>query len=161
MKTVYVAGPLTELSPEKIESVKKFYTRLAELCEEVMGVRAFVPHEHYDPVLHKNFTPAQVDKAERDQVCNKTSLLLVCAIAPSWGGGIEVEMANTKGIPVIILCESEKLEQRKISRLLRGNPAVREIIAYSTETDVVKKLKSILNKYNPENSALQKTKMGA
>lgn len=147
MKTVYIAGPLTELSLGLQKSTKKFYVKIADLCEKVMGKRAFVPHEHYDPILHKNFTPAQVDKAERDQVCSKTSLLLVCAIAPSWGGGIEVEMANTKGIPVIVLCEKEKLEQRKISRLLRGNPAVREIIAYSTETDAIRKLKSILPKY--------------
>jgi len=41
-------------------------------------------------------------------VCEETSLLIVVAITPSWGGGIEVEMANKDHVPAIILCEKEK-----------------------------------------------------
>ena len=143
-KIPYVCGPLTELSSSEQQSVKKFYEHIADVCEKVIGVRAFVPHEHYDPIKHAAFTPRDVDKAERNQVCNLTSLLVVAAIAPSWGGGIEVEMANQNNIPVIILCEKEKLENRKISRLLRGNPAIKDILIYTTEDEALKKVESKL-----------------
>ena len=143
-KSVYICGPLTELSPQEQQEVKSFYAKLADVCKDVTGIRAFVPHEHYDPVQHAYYTPAQVDAAERKQVSEQTSLLLVVTTAPSWGGGIEVEIANTSSIPVIILCERMKLEQRRISRLLRGNPAVVSIIPYDTEEEVFEKLQKEL-----------------
>ncbi len=132
-KCAYVCAPLTELSPKQQKPTKTFYENIADVCEEVTGKRAFVPHEHYDPIKHSGFLPVEVDMAERHQVCERTSLLIVVAVAPSWGGGIEVEMANNADVPVMILCERKKLIQRKISRLLRGNPAVIALIEYDTK----------------------------
>jgi len=139
----YICGPLTELSPGEQVEAKKFYELIADTCQDVLGVRAFIPHEHYDPQKHANYTPAQVDKAEREQVCMNTSLLIVVAIAPSWGGGIEVEMAYRSHVPIIIICEREKLEQRKISRLLRGNPGVINIIQYDSKEDAIDKFRKM------------------
>ncbi|MFH1181123.1 MAG: hypothetical protein V1705_01785 [bacterium] len=144
-KSIYICGPLTELLPEEQQRVKNFYVKLADACEEITCIRAFVPHEHYDPIKQANYTPQQVDEAERKQVCENASFVLVVAIAPSWGGGIEVEMANRSGVPVIVLCEKEKLEQRKISRLLRGNPAVVSIIIYTSEEEAIEKLQEELS----------------
>lgn len=143
-KPVYICGPLTELAPGRQEHAKHLYQSMADIFEKRTGIRAFVPHEHYDPVKNANFTPAEIDAAERKQVCEGSSALAVVAIEPSWGGGIEVEMANRTGIPVFIFCEREKLEQRKISRLLRGNPAVAEIIAYDSEEDALGKLDALI-----------------
>lgn len=145
-RTAYICGPLTELAPEEQPRVKRFYERIADACEMVFGVRAFVPHEHYDPKRHASFTPAQVDEAEREQVSHCTSVLVVVAIAPSWGGGIEVEMANVHGVPVLLLCEKEKLERRLISRLLRGNPAVKEIISYVSPEEALDLLAGALER---------------
>ena len=139
-KPAYICGPLTELSGEEQVRARALYTAIADLFKTITGVRAFVPHEHYDPVKHANYTSQEVDVAERDQVCNNTSLLVVVAVAPSWGGGIEVEMARESGVPAIIVCEREKLEARKISRLLRGNPAVIQVIAYDSLSDAIEKL---------------------
>ncbi|OHA62586.1 MAG: hypothetical protein A2748_00690, partial [Candidatus Wildermuthbacteria bacterium RIFCSPHIGHO2_01_FULL_45_20] len=116
----YICGPLTELPPDVRDKVKAVYSCLAGICQKVTGVRGFAPHEHYDPVAAPHFTPQQVDAGEREQVCKKTSCVIVVALAPSWGGGIEVEMANRSGVPVILLAPQGK----QVSRLLRGNPAV-------------------------------------
>ena len=97
----YICGPLTELDPQTREKTKKLYENLASLCLDTIGVRAFVPHEHYDPIKHADFTPRDVDRAERKQVCEKTSVLIVVAIEPSWGGGIEVEQPAGKGLVVL------------------------------------------------------------
>ncbi len=136
----YICGPLTELPVNFRQPAKHFYEQIADACKEQTGKRAFVPHEHYDPIKHANFSPPDVDKAERKQVCERTSLLIVVAIAPSWGGGIEVEMANKSDVPVLILCHEDK----EISRLLRGNPAVTGIIYYSSLEDALRKLKKCI-----------------
>lgn len=143
-KTPYICGPLTELVPDEQVRVKKFYEKIGDLCQEVLGARGFVPHEHYDPIKHAGFTPSQVDEGERDRVCNKTSLLIVATPAPSWGGGIEVEMAYRSGVPIILLCQADKLEARQISRLLRGNPGIKETIVYKDEADGLAKLRVVL-----------------
>lgn len=145
-KSIYISGPLTELSPENQISVKKFYERLTDICKEVTGTRAFVSHEYYDPLKNPDYTPQQVDAAERKQLCDNSSLVIAVPVAPSWGGGIEIEMANTKGVPVILLCEEKRLAERKISRLLLGNPAVRQIIIYQDEQDAFTKIKKALQK---------------
>ena len=145
-KSAYICGPLTELSPEDQQWVKEFYRQIADLCQAVVGIRGFVPHEHYDPIKHANFSPPEVDEAERCQVCECTSVLIVVAVAPSWGGGIEVEMANQSGVPVILVCEREKLRQKKISRLLRGNPAVAAVIEYDTAVEALANLRRELAK---------------
>ena len=142
-KRAYICGPLTELGARQ-EAAKRFYERLADACYEILGVRAFVPHEHYDPVKHAHYTPSQVDEAERKQVREETSLLVVVALAPSWGGGVEVEMANTFGVPAILLCEQERLDRREVSRLLQGNPAFVDRIAYHDEEDALEKFSSSL-----------------
>lgn len=146
-KIPYICSPLTELAPDKQEAAKLFFKNIADICKDILGFRAFVPHEHFDPIKHAQFTPQDVDNAERHQVCDLTSLLIVVAIAPSWGGGIEVEMANQNNVPVIILCDKEKLKNKKISRLLRGNPAVNEIIPYTNKSEALTKLQSFLEKF--------------
>ncbi|HRH23899.1 MAG TPA: hypothetical protein PK295_04720, partial [Candidatus Magasanikbacteria bacterium] len=100
IKVPYICGPLTELDPKDHARIKILYSQLGDVCERVLGVRAFVPHEHYDPIIHASYTPQQIDAAERTQVCENTSLLVVVAEAPSWGGGIEVEMAWRSNVPV-------------------------------------------------------------
>lgn len=146
-KTAYICGPLTELSEIEKEKTKKLYEQIADLCQEVTGKRAFVPHEHYDPIKHSNFSSSDVDQAERNQIYNKTSELIVVALAPSWGGGIEVEMANHSNIPAILLCEVEKIKQRRISRLLMGNPAFIKTIIYTGQEHLFRQLKIFLRKF--------------
>ena len=125
-KVPYICGALTNLPIEMRDPVKVFYSAIGDLFGEICGRRAFVPHEHYDPIKFAHYTPKEVDQAERNQVCHKTSLLVVCADFDSWGGGIEVEMARANNVPVIIL----GLEGKKISRLLLENEAVKEVIYY-------------------------------
>lgn len=128
-KRPYICSALSELSAEEGQMIRSLNERLADICLEVLGIRAFVPHEHYDPIIHASYTPPDVDKAERRQVCELCSLLIVVAYAPSWGGGIEVEMANRSDVPIVIM----RPQGKRISRLLLGNRAVTQVIDYSLE----------------------------
>lgn len=145
-KSAYICGPLTELPKRQRENIKRFYEQIADLCQGVTGTRAFVPHEHYDPVKNPNPTPKEVYKVEYHQISKSTSCLIAVTIAPSWGGGMEVQMANEKKIPVILLCLREKLDKRKISRLLRGGDAVKAIISYNTKEEALVELEIVLRK---------------
>ena len=141
-KCAYICGPLTELTPAEQLSAKQLYVRLADVCQEAMGLRGFVPHEHCDPALHANLSPSEVDFIERAQICKKTKLLVVVAIAPSWGGGIEVEIANHAGVPGVLLHP----EGKRVSRLLRGNPTLaRDPIVYKTIDDAAEKFCAFLS----------------
>lgn len=131
-KAPYVCGPLTELLPEEKGPAKIFYEAVGALCTRIAKVEAFVPHKHYDPVLHASYESTEVYTAEKKQICEHTSVIIVVALAPSWGGGGEVEMANERGIPVVILCDAERLERRMISRFLRGGPSIKAVIGYHT-----------------------------
>lgn len=145
LKRVYVCGPLTELDPSDQEAVKSLYSQIGDRVAEVTGLRAFVPHEHYDPVAAAHFTPQEVYAAESRQILDQTSALLVIAIEPTWGGGVEVGLCNLAkdhriaDVPVVVFAPSEKLEARPclISRMLRGGPAVRAVRGYITGNDLL------------------------
>lgn len=139
-KIPYVCGPLTELPARTQQRVKDFYVSIADICKETIGKRAFVPHENFDPIRHENFSPRNVDKKERKQIYDRTSLLIIVAITPSWGGGIEVEMANRSHVPAVLLYKKGK----KISRLLRGNPSIKHTIIYQTPNGALRELRKFL-----------------
>lgn len=150
-RCAYICSALTELPFEVQELFKFLLSRTADLCEKVLGVRGFAPHEHNDPVYVPNKTPAEVDAQERPQVGKKTSVLIVYTLAPSWGGGIEVEIANTNGVPVILLQQIRKdiksgeiIWKQPVSRLLRGNPAVKLEIRFETYDELFTKLREVL-----------------
>lgn len=67
--------------------------------------------------------------------------------APSWGGGIEVEIAYNSNVPIIITRQVIKGEPRFLSRFLRGNPGIKEIVDFVTYDELFKKLEEILPKY--------------
>lgn len=141
-KIAYICGPLTDLPGQYQSGTKDFYSKIADVCEKITGLRGFVPHEHYDPIKFAHFTPEEVDNAERDQVCNKTSVLIAVYIAPSWGGGIEVEMARQNNVPVVVLCPKGK----NVSRLLLGNKSVVGVVYYENEQQALDLVKDAVIK---------------
>ena len=143
-RCAYICSALTELPQEVQEPFKFVLSRTADLCEEVLGVRGFAPHEHNDPVHAPSKTPKEVDAHERPQVAEKTSVLIVFTNAPSWGGGIEVEIANQNNVPVILLREIINSKPRKVSRLLLGSPGVKEVVDYEMYNDLFDKLREVL-----------------
>jgi hypothetical protein len=138
----YVCGPLTDLPKDQQDEVKAFYVQIGDLFGRLTDRRAFVPHEHYDPVRHAHFTPREVYEAECRQVCQCTSVLVIAAIAPSWGGGMEAMMAQHSEVPVILLWPNGT----GLSRLLRGVPAIRETLRYDSPAQALALLEEALKR---------------
>jgi hypothetical protein len=127
-KSVYIAGPLTDLVPEKRAMLREFYESLGQVCTE-FGLEPYLPHQHSDPANQSHLTPQRVDQIDRLAVTQ--SVLVVAYVGvPSLGVGIEIEIAHHASKPVVILAEQTKIVARRITRMVRGNPAVMSEIAF-------------------------------
>src|SRR5437763_5146511 len=119
----YISGALTAL--EDAPRTKVFYELLAELAEAA-GLRAYLPHRVTDPVAAAHLDPRSVYEIDRAHVTSAAVLIAYAGI-PSFGVGIEVEVAREHAVPVIVVAERD----RPISRLLLGNPAVVEVVKFA------------------------------
>jgi hypothetical protein len=119
----YVSGALTAL--DDAPRTKLFYELLAEIAEGV-GLRAYLPHRVTDPVAGADLDPRSVYEIDRAHI-TRAAVLIAYAGIPSFGVGIEVELAREHAVPVIVVAERE----RPISRLLLGNPAVVEVVTFA------------------------------
>jgi hypothetical protein len=118
----YVSGALTAL--EEGPRMRLFYELLAEVVESA-GLRAYLPHRVTGPEAAAHLEPRAVYDIDRAHV---TSARVVVAYGgiPSFGVGIEVELAREHAVPVVLVVERD----RTVSRLLLGNPAVVEVVRF-------------------------------
>jgi nucleoside 2-deoxyribosyltransferase len=115
-KKVYVSGALTGLSNP--QDIKTFYENIANVCSR-FEIEAYVPHLVSDPIKNPTMTAREVYELDRNQVAN-SNLIIVYAGVPSFGVGMEVEIACEYKVPVILLME----KSAQVSRMVRGNPTV-------------------------------------
>src|SRR4030081_3209649 len=115
----YVSGALTAL--EEGARMRLFYELLAEVVESA-GLRAYLPHRVSDPIAAAHLEPRAVYDIDRAHVTGSRVVVAYAGI-PSFGVGIEVELAREHGIPVILVVERD----RTVSRLLLGNPPVVQV----------------------------------
>jgi len=119
----YVSGALTSL--EDGARTRLFYELLAEVVGAA-GLRAYLPHRVTDPETAAHLDPRAVYDIDRAHVTGSRVVVAYAGI-PSFGVGIEVELAREHGIPVILVVERD----RTVSRLLLGNPAVVEVVRFA------------------------------
>src|SRR2546427_12351989 len=119
----YVSGALTAL--DDAPRTKLFYELLAEIAEAAR-LRAYLPHRVTDPMAAAHLDPRAVYEIDRAHVTGAAVLIAYAGI-PSFGVGIEVELAREHGVPVVVVAERD----RPVSRLLLGNPAVVEVVRFA------------------------------
>jgi hypothetical protein len=119
----YISGALTAL--DDAPRIKLFYEVLAEIAEAA-GLRPYLPHRVTDPVTAAHLDPRAVYEIDRSHIAG-AGVLVAYAGIPSFGVGIEVELAREHDVPVVIVAERE----RPISRLLLGNPAVADVVKFA------------------------------
>ena len=134
---IFFAGPLTDL--RNPEATKSFYKRLAEITNnhKVDYFWAFL--NGTDPIKNPDVPAAHVYEVDKMQL-EKSDVMVAYVGEPSTGTGIEIEIANNKGIPVYILYE----KGTRVSRMLRGCPAVKKEIVYTDEADALAQFDALL-----------------
>lgn len=134
---IFFAGPLTDL--KNPESTKAFYLKLAEVATKnnVQWFWAFL--NGTDPIKNPQVTAHDVYVRDITQL-EKSDLMVAYVGEPSTGTGLEIEHAHIKEIPVYLLYEKGK----RISRMLRGCPAVKKEIVFESESDALIQFSSLL-----------------
>jgi len=119
----YVSGALTAV--EDGAPIRLFYELLGEIAAAA-GLRPYLPHRTTDPIAAAHLDPRTVYDIDRAHVIS-AGVLIGYAGLPSFGVGIEVELAREHGVPVVIVAERD----RPVSRILLGNPAVVEVVRFA------------------------------
>jgi len=123
MDEVYISGALTAIADGARARV--FYELLAEIVREC-GLRPYLPHHSTDPVAAPDLDPRSVYDIDRARVA-RSGLVVAYAGTPSFGVGIEVEIAREHGVPVILVAERD----RTVSRILLGSPAIVDVVRFT------------------------------
>ena len=132
----YVSGALTAL--DDAPRTKVFYELLAEIAEAA-NLRAYLPHRVTDPIAQAHLDPRAVYEIDRAHITGAAVLIAYAGI-PSFGVGIEVELARERGVPVVVVAERD----RPVSRLLLGNPAVVEVVRFADLDGLRRQLQTAL-----------------
>ncbi|HEY7623948.1 MAG TPA: hypothetical protein VIA63_02865 [Candidatus Limnocylindria bacterium] len=137
----YISGALTGV--DDAPRTRLFYEVLGEIVGGA-GLRAYLPHRVTDPAAAAHLDPRAVYEIDRSHVTTAEVLVAYAGI-PSFGVGIEVELAREHGVPVIVVAERD----RSISRLLVGNPAVVEVVRFADLNELRQKLGAAVTKIRP------------
>jgi len=135
---IFFAGPLTDL--KKPELTKAFYKKLAEVAKTNGFDYFWAFLNGTDPVKNPSVLPAQVYKVDTEEL-EKSDCMVAYMGEPSTGTGIEIEFAHTHHIPVYIMYEQGK----HVSRMLRGCPAVKKELVFTSEDDALKQFETLLH----------------
>lgn len=139
---VYISGALTSMTDERRCELRDFYQKLAVVCSE-FDLNAYVPHLVSDPKLAAHLTPQEVDDLDREAVMGSCLVAAYVGI-PSFGVGIELEMAYHAHKPVVLLCEKGTVDDRMLSRLVRGNRMVADELLFHGFADAAEKFRIFL-----------------
>jgi hypothetical protein len=99
-----------------------------------------------------HLTPKDIDRIDRLAVTQAYLMVAYVGVASS-GVGIELELAHHADKPAVILYERTKLEERRISRLVRGNPAVIAEISFADFDDALAQLETFLVRFREQIAA--------
>lgn len=134
---IFFAGPLTDLAHP--EATKAFYLKLADVATKnnVQWFWAFM--NGTDPIKNPQVSAHDVYVRDTTEL-EKSDIMVAYVGEPSTGTGLEIEHAYSKGIPVYLLYEKGK----RISRMLRGCPAIKQELIYVNESDALAQLDALL-----------------
>ncbi len=125
---VYMSGALTGLSDEVRQRQIERYELIKETCA-VEGYDCYCPHQHSDPVRDESMTPAEVHQLDSTNVQNSDLIIADCT-EPSFGVGIEAQMADEDDTPILLIAQRGK----KVSRLIRGIP---NVVKVGSDADMI------------------------
>lgn len=121
--TAFLSAPLISLLDDDLKARGKYHQDHHEFYAEVAQIAAknnvsvYEPSKYMDPNVHDYIRPEQIYQKNRDII--RTSDLLIAYVGiVSAGVAMEIEIANSFRVPVILLYE--RSAYNKISRMVLG-----------------------------------------
>ena len=139
---IFFAGPLTDL--KNPDATKAFYTQLADTAKHRGCDYFWAFLNGTDPIKNPDVSPKKVYQVDTKEL-SRSDIMVAYLGEPSTGTGIEIEFARTHHIPVYILYEKGK----RISRMLRGCPAVKKELVFTSRSDALTRFDTLLSQLRP------------
>jgi transcriptional regulator with XRE-family HTH domain len=135
----YVAAALTDLPKDRKNHVGLLSNMVAEVARD-HGIFVYQPLRATDPLEHPDVDDTVVYLTDRKRVA-EADIVFALLDDPSFGPGLELEIAATYGKPTIAIAHKDAT----ISRMVTGSPTnLLETLRYRTATDLKPKLSQAL-----------------
>jgi len=134
-----MSGALTGLGDDDLKYANGLYDQVEDLCKS-LGIDCYLPGKS-STTPSKGIPHHKVWKIDYEKVSGSSAVVAYVGL-PSTGVGAEIEMARQAEVPIILLCEEER--QDGVSRLVLGNPRVKDIVPFTTFSEMKTKLQPIL-----------------
>jgi len=134
---IFFGGPLTDL--QNPEQTKQFYAQMASLATKLGFEYFWAFMNGTDPIANPDVSPQDVYSRDIKEL-DASDIMIAYMGQPTTGTGIEIEHAHHTQKPVVILYESNT----HISRMLRGCPAIKKEIIFSSQSDALTQLEEYL-----------------
>lgn len=136
---IFFAGPLTNLVDPV--TTKNFYTKMSVVAKNTGFDSFWAFKSGTDPVKDPGVDPEYIYYKDLSEL-EESNLMIAYIGEPSAGTGQELEYAREHNIPIILVYP----KSQHVSRMVIGNPAVIDTIAYDSEEGALEKLQDILKK---------------
>ena len=137
---VHISGPVTCLTSQERDKYFKFYEQIAKLCQQ-QDWHTYLPHRIIDPEHYPELTAREVYESEIRDI-RKSDIVIAYVSKPALGVGTELEIARSQDSVVILLYQKGD----KVSRIVRGNPAVIHEVIFTDYTDALRQLAESFSK---------------
>lgn len=142
----YLASALTALKDDELLEIKSLDERVDEICRAYprYPVVLYRPRTETSPVDNPDISARRVYEIDQERVV-ASDLLILAAVFPSLGAGMELQLALQSCSGVILL----KKSGQKLSRMVTGCPAKMELVEYAHLDDLETGLWNALDKLVP------------
>ncbi len=131
MKNILILGALP-----KDSAGEELYRTIAEICKPFAI-------EVFSPIDTAKFFGGDEERYERAfEMIKKADLIIGEQSLPSTGQGMELREAIVLNKPIIVIAKAKS----KVSELVKGCPAIKEIIFYRNNEDLKEKLETAIQK---------------
>ena len=135
MKKVYIFGPIFLFGKDYLPVYKELNAFCGKYFDKVIGT--------YPDFWDSKESPRQFYKRTY-RVITKCDLFIGEVSSPSWGVGMEFQMAQEHKIPCIGLCK----KGNKPSSMILGIPCLKKMIYYEDVNDVKRQLEPWLKQFS-------------
>lgn len=144
--TSYFASALTGLTDQELREIEALDQKVDEICRNYTAypVVLYRPRLYTSPRTNPDVSPSQVYEIDQERV-STADLVILAAIFPSLGAGMELQLAYQSCSSVILLAK----QGQPLSRMVVGCPAKKEVIEYNDFTDLGIKMVQAMDRLLP------------
>lgn len=147
--TAFLSAPLIGLLDSNLKEKSEIYSNYHNFYKNIEriatqnNISVYNPSDYMDPGVHDYIRPEQIYQKNRDII--RTSDLLIAYVGiVSAGVATEIEMANSFRVPVVLLCEEDKI--KNVSRMILGSRMAQNQIVAKNVNELETKFNDTLPK---------------